>query len=102
MINDNGNIDCSPEFVRRLIEENNNLSEQVKRLVKTEYALYNTQEELDNQIVLYKGLYETGKKMTTSVKIRSVFSEMGEFIIEQLNYGGYLLFELDSPVFRFV
>jgi diguanylate cyclase (GGDEF)-like protein len=95
---DNGTGKPSPDFVRRLIEDNNNLSEQVKRLVKTEYALYNTQEELDNQIVLYKGLYETGKKMTTSVRIQSVFSEMGEFIIEQLNYGGYLLFKKDGKV----
>lgn len=95
---DNGTIDCSPESVRRLIEDNNNLSEQVKRLVKTEYALYNTQEELDNQIILYKGLYETGKKMTTAIRIDSVFFEMGEFIIEQLNYGGYLLFERDGKV----
>jgi len=74
---------------------NDNLSEQVKRLIKTEYALYNTQEELDKQIILYRGLYETGKKMTASVRIHSVFSEMGDFIIEQLNYGGYLLFERD-------
>lgn len=98
-VNENrGNAGYSPEFVRKLITDNNNLAEQVKRLVKTEYALYNTQEELDKQITLYKGLYETGKKMTASVRIHSIFLDMGEYIIEQLNYGGYLLFEKKGNV----
>jgi diguanylate cyclase (GGDEF)-like protein len=83
----------SEKEIEKIILDNENLSEQVKRLVKTEYALYNTQSELDNQIIIYKGLYETGKKTSTSLKIDSIFSEMGNFIIDKLNFGGYLLFE---------
>ncbi len=99
-------VDClkkkkvySRKEIQKLVHENSHLSEQIKRLVKTEYALYNTQSELDNQIVLYKGLYETGKKISVLMKIKSIFSEMGNFIIDRLNYGGYIVLEKNKTTF---
>lgn len=76
-----------------LIEENIRLSNEVKRLVKTEYSLYNTQVRLDNQIELYKALYYIGKKFTNIKDMNVLFNEMGIFILEELNYGSYVIME---------
>jgi len=85
--------------VEHLVKDNINLAEQLKRLVRTEYALYNTQLELDNQIQLYKELYETGKKLS-STHIDQIFSEMGKFIIDRLNFGGFLVLERDNEQYN--
>ncbi|MBN1604077.1 MAG: GGDEF domain-containing protein [Chitinispirillaceae bacterium] len=78
---------------RRIVQENKLLAEQVKRLVRTEYALYNTQLELDNQIQLYKDLYETGRKLSATRNIDEIFIELANFIIDRLNFGGFLVLE---------
>ncbi len=39
-----------------LQEENHRLSEQIKRLVRTEHELYQFQEQLDDQIRIYRHL----------------------------------------------
>ena len=82
-----------PDDIKKITQDNVNLADQVKRLVRTEYALYNTQLELDNQILLYKELYETGKKLSSTQNIEQIFIEMGNFIINRLNFGGFLLLE---------
>jgi diguanylate cyclase (GGDEF)-like protein len=87
------------EYIKHLVQDNFKLAEQVKRLVRTEYALYNTQLELDNQIQLYKELYETGKKLS-STNIDQIFSEMGNFIIDRLNFGGFLVLERYNNLFQ--
>lgn len=88
-----------PEEIEHFIQDNIKLAEQVKRLVRTEYALYNTQLELDDQIQLYKKLYETGKNLS-STDIDQIFSEMGNFIIECLNFGGFLVLERDNEQYK--
>ncbi|NLD95281.1 MAG: GGDEF domain-containing protein [Fibrobacter sp.] len=88
-----------PEYIEHLIQDNTNLAEQVKRLVRTEYALYNTQLELDNQMQLYKELYEAGKKLS-STNIDSLFYEAGSFITDRLNFGGFLVLERSNYLFR--
>jgi diguanylate cyclase (GGDEF)-like protein len=87
------------ERMEHLIQDNINLAEQVKRLVRTEYALYNTQLELDNQIQLYKELYETGKKLSAT-NIDTLFYEAGNFITDRLNFGGFLVLERNDYLFR--
>jgi diguanylate cyclase (GGDEF)-like protein len=88
-----------PEYIEHLVQDNINLAEQVKRLVRTEYALYNTQLELDNQIQLYKELYETGKKLS-STNIDTLFYEAGNFITDRLNFGGFLVLERNNYLLR--
>lgn len=85
---------------RRIVQENKLLAEQVKRLVRTEYALYNTQLELDSQIQLYKDLYETGRKLSATRNINEIFIELGNFIIDRLNFGGFLILEKRSNGFE--
>jgi diguanylate cyclase (GGDEF)-like protein len=89
-----------PDDINLIVQDNVNLAEQVKRLVRTEYALYNTQLELDNQIQLYKQLYETGKKLSLTQNIDQIFTEMGNFIIDGLNFGGFLVLEKRTSGFH--
>jgi hypothetical protein len=86
----------------RIVQENKLLAEQVKRLVRTEYALYNTQLELDNQIQLYKDLYETGRKLSTTRNVNEIFIELGIFIIDRLNFGGFLVLERQNNGFEVI
>lgn len=88
-----------PEYIEHLIQDNIKLAEHVKRLVRTEYALYNTQLELDNQMQLYKELYETGRKLS-STNMNNIFFEMGNFITDRLNFGGFLVLERNDNFFR--
>ena len=43
-----------------LQDENRRLSDQIKRLVRTEHELYQFQGQLDDQIRIYQHLYEVG------------------------------------------
>jgi diguanylate cyclase (GGDEF)-like protein len=84
---------------QKLFQENLLLEEQVKKLIKTEYALYNTQIELDKQINLYRSLYDIGRRLSTTLEITIVFAEIENFIINQLNYGGFILLERSEAIF---
>ena len=53
-----------------LQDENGRLSEQIKRLVRTEHELYQFQEQLDDQIRIYRHLYEVGKLLNATVRRR--------------------------------
>ncbi len=99
---DKANCNYSEIEISEIIEENKRLSGQVKRLVKTEYNFYNTQIRLDNQIELYKALYSIGKKFTNITDIRILFCEMGMFILEQLNYGSYVIMERKNKYYNVI
>ncbi|MBN2739179.1 MAG: GGDEF domain-containing protein [Spirochaetales bacterium] len=86
-------LSFSDEEIKKLKEENETLSNQVKRLIKTEYILYNTQIHLDEQIELYKSLYAIGKKFSNTLDIKPLFHEMGDFILEHLNYGAFIIMQ---------
>ena len=102
MSSESGNKNYSPQEIEKIVTENYNLSEQVKRLIRTEYDLYNTQEKLDIQLSLYRDLYETGKRISSMKEFGAVFAEMGDFIINSLNFGGYLLLEKKADSFETV
>ena len=99
---DKDNLKCAyaEPRIKEIIEENKRLSDEVKRLVKTEYSLYNTQIYLDNQIELYKALHCIGKKLTNITDINILFNEMATFILEKLNYGTFVLFEKKGRLYR--
>ena len=52
------------ERLATLQDENRRLSDQIKRLVRTEHELYEFQGRLDDQIRIYRHLYEVGKSST--------------------------------------
>jgi GAF domain-containing protein len=68
-----------------LQDENRRLSEQIKRLVRTEHELYQFQEQLDDQIRIYRHLYEVGKKLNATLDLGELLQVATQFVLYQLN-----------------
>src|SRR3712207_5688961 len=69
-----------------LQDENRRLSEQIKRLVRTEHELYQFQGQLDDQIRIYRHLYEVGKKLNATLDLGEVLQTATQFALYQLNF----------------
>jgi serine phosphatase RsbU (regulator of sigma subunit) len=69
-----------------LQDENGRLSEQIKRLVRTEHELYQFQEQLDDQIRIYRHLYEVGKKLNATLNLGEILQIATQFILYQLGF----------------
>ena len=69
-----------------LQDENRRLSEQIKRLVKTEHELYQFQEQLDDQVRIYRHLYEVGKKLNATLNLGEILQIATQFPLYQLNF----------------
>ncbi len=69
-----------------LQDENRRLSEQIKRLVRTEHELYQFQGQLDDQIRIYRHLYEVGKKLNATLELGEVLQIATQFVLYQLNF----------------
>jgi signal transduction histidine kinase len=72
--------------MERLESETRRLSDEIKRLVKTERQLYEIQEHLDSQIRIYRQLYEIGKKLSTTLDLVTVLQLATEFALYELNF----------------
>ncbi len=68
-----------------LQQENQRLSEQVKRLVKTESKLYAFQEQVDGQLRVYRQLNEAGKKFNSTFDLDEILQQITQFVIYELN-----------------
>src|SRR5829696_3769414 len=66
--------------------ENHRLSEQIKRLVRTEHELYQFQEQLDDQIRIYRHLYEVGKKLNATLNLGANVEIAAPFILYELHF----------------
>ena len=69
-----------------LQDENRRLSEQIKRLVRTEHELYQFQGQLDDQIRIYRHLYEVGKRLNSTLDLGEVLQIATQFVLYQLNF----------------
>src|ERR687889_1448864 len=69
-----------------LQDENGRLSEQIKRLVRTEHELYQFQEQLDDQIRIYRHLYEVGKKLNATLNLGEILQIATQFVLYQLRF----------------
>ncbi len=69
-----------------LQDENRHLSEQIKRLVRTEHELYHFQGQLDDQIRIYRHLYEVGKKLNATLDLGELLQIATQFVLYQLNF----------------
>jgi serine phosphatase RsbU (regulator of sigma subunit) len=69
-----------------LQDENGRLSEQIKRLVRTEHELYQFQEQLDDQIRIYRHLYEVGKKLNATLNLGEILQIATQFVLYQLGF----------------
>jgi signal transduction histidine kinase len=86
----------------RLERENGRLADEIKRLVKAERQLYEAQEHLDEQIRIYRRLYEVGQKFNATFDVATVVDLATHVVIYDLNFERCLLFlrEPDQPAFR--
>src|SRR5215213_450730 len=66
--------------------ENHRLSEQIKRLVRTEHELYQFQEQLDDQIRIYRHLYEVGKQLNATLDLGEILQVATQFVLYQLGF----------------
>ena len=69
-----------------LENQNQRLSGQLKRLLRTEHELYVTQGQLDTEIRLYRQLYEVGKKFNATFDLAEVLHITTEFVLYELNF----------------
>jgi serine phosphatase RsbU (regulator of sigma subunit) len=69
-----------------LQDENRRLSDQIKRLVRTEHELYQFQGQLDDQIRIYRHLYEVGKELNATLDLSEVLQIAAQFVLYQLGF----------------
>src|ERR671911_1866285 len=69
-----------------LQDENRRLSEQIKRLVRTEHELYQFQGQLDDQIRIYRPLYEVGKELNATLDLGELLQIATQFVLYQLGF----------------
>lgn len=72
--------------IATLRDENHRLSEQIKRLVRTEHELYQFQEQLDDQIRIYRHLYEVGKDLSATLDLGELLQIATQFVLYQLGF----------------
>src|ERR671921_1940505 len=84
-----------------LQDENHRLSEQIKRLVRTEHELYQFQGQLDEQIRIYRHLYEVGKELNATLDLSELLQIAAQFVLYQLGFERYvaLLYDLRTNSF---
>jgi len=73
--------------IARLREHNLALSADVKRLLKTGYDLKSAHRQLDEQLRLYRQLYEMGKLAIGATREQDLVREMVRFILYSLSFG---------------
>jgi serine phosphatase RsbU (regulator of sigma subunit) len=69
-----------------LQDENRRLSNQIKRLVRTEHELYQFQGQLDDQIRIYRHLYEVGKELKATLDLGELLQIAAQFVLYQLGF----------------
>ncbi|HTL89379.1 MAG TPA: ATP-binding protein [Leptolyngbya sp.] len=70
----------------QLQAENQQLSEQVKRLVRAERRTIESQEKLDAQIAIYRQLNEISRQFSKTFSIAEILQHTIQFIIYQHNF----------------
>jgi signal transduction histidine kinase/CheY-like chemotaxis protein len=72
--------------LERLQNENQRLSDEIKRLVRTERQLDELQESLDGQMRIYRRLYEVGKRFNATFDLGAVLELAIQFAVSELNF----------------
>jgi PAS domain S-box-containing protein len=81
-----------------LRSENEELAQQVKRLIRAEGQLYEYQQVLDAQLNEYKGLYDLSKRLSGSFDIEVLFQETVQYVVQQLEYERAILLRRQEAV----
>jgi signal transduction histidine kinase len=76
--------------------ENQQLSEQVKRLVRAERRMIEAQEKRDAQVTVYRRLNEISRKFSRTFSIAEIFQHTIQFILYECNFERCLILRSDS------
>src|SRR5512139_2867914 len=100
--NSNRNPSESDSKQHALLEENRQLSEQVKRLVRLESQLHNAKEIMESQFQLYLQLHEAGKKLNSTLDLQEILAVATHFVLYDANFERSLILMLsdDGEKFR--
>ena len=79
-----------------LLEENRQLSEQVKRLVRLESQLHSAQEIMESQYQLYRQLHEAGKKLNNTLDLQEILAVATQFVLYEANFERSLILMLSE------
>ncbi|MEU9128679.1 response regulator [Kitasatospora sp. NPDC048540] len=79
-----------------LEEENRQLRAQVKHLLRTEVRLRTSQERLDDQIRLYRQLYELGKRLNAASDTGDILDLVAHFSLYELGFSRCVIFRRTS------
>ncbi len=82
-------------------EQIRKLSDQVKRLTKTESKLYDAQEMLDKQVKIYSELYELGKKLSLTYDLNEILDSAVHFVLYELDFERCLVFMYNDEKLQF-
>lgn len=84
--------------VAALRSENEELAQQVKRLIRAEGKLYEYQQVLDLQLNEYKGLYDLSRRLSGSFDIQALFRETVQYVVQQLEYERAILLRREETL----
>lgn len=79
--------------VRALENENQELAQQVSRLIQVERDMYRAQQQYDAQIALYRRLYAAGRRLSLTRDIDEIFGVAVHCIISALNFERSIVLE---------
>lgn len=82
--------------LERLRTENQNLSAQVRRLIKTESELYQKHQAFDFQIKIYRHLSDIGQKFNSTLSAEEIVRLALHFVVYDLNFERSLIFFNDK------
>lgn len=71
---------------RELEERNRELGQQVKRLILVERDMNAAQEQLDEQLRIYRSLYEMGQRYSATADVSEILSAAVHFAVYELNF----------------
>jgi signal transduction histidine kinase len=80
---------------KNLQQENEQLKEQVKRLVRVERSMLEVQEKLDEQVNIYRQLNEIAKRFKSTFDIRTILEIAMEFMLYDLNFERCLILKYE-------
>lgn len=86
--------------VETLQQENQRLTDQVKRLVKIESKLYAYQEQLDGQLRVYHQLNEAGRRFNRTFDLDEILQQVMQFVIYELNLERCLILVPSNQSFK--
>lgn len=88
--------------IEKLKEQNQYLNQQLKRLTLAEKALVSSQEQLNEQLRIYRRLNELARQFHMTFELDALLDMVTQFVLYDLNFERCLtfVFDAESDIFR--